>query len=131
MIMTVEELRRRVDTDKEDQALEDMLLALESSIKGYTNNSFVRVLAANNGQYPMDIQLGCADIIRWKLRNEAVNSGDTSQQAVQSESIARHSWTYAADQSEKDMDADLGVPKKHTAFLRPYMKARFGNGVSL
>lgn len=131
MIMTVEELRRHVNTDKEAQALEDMLLALESSIKGYTNNSFVRVLAANNGQYPMDIKLGCVGIIRWKLRNEAVNSGDTSQQAVQSESIARHSWTYAADSSEKDMDAELGVPKKHTAFLRPYIKARFGNGVSL
>ena len=131
MIMTVEELRRHVDTEKEDQALEDMLLALEFSIKGYTNNSFVRVLAANNGQYPMDIKLGCMAIIRWKLRNEAANSGDTSQMAVQSESLSRHSVTYAADQSEKDMDVDLGVPKKHTAFLQPYMKARFGNGVSL
>lgn len=131
MLMTVEELRRHVNTDKEDQALEDMLQALELSIKGYTNNNFSRVLAANNGQYPMDIKLGCADIIRWKLRNEAANSGDTSQKDVQSETISRHSVTYAADQSEKDMDEELGVPKKHTAFLNQYVKARFGNGVSL
>lgn len=131
MIMTVEELRRHVKTDKDDQALEDMLLALESSIKGYTNNTFTRVLADNNGQYPPDVKMGCASIISWKLRNEAANSGDTSQQAVQSESIARHSWTYADDQSEKDIDEELGVPKKHTAFLQQYIKARFGNGVSL
>ncbi len=129
MILTVEELRRHVDTQKDDPALEDMLLALESSIKGYTNNSFVRVLAANNGQYPMDIKMGCVDIMRWKLRNEAANSGDTSQKEVQSESLSRHSVTYAADQSEKDMDADMGVPKKHTAFLKPYMCARFGQGL--
>lgn len=131
MLMNVEELRQHVITDKDDQALEDILLALESSIKGYTNNNFVRVLAANNGQYPMDIRLGCVDIIRWKLRNEAANSGDTSQKEVQSETISRHSVTYAADQSEKDIDVELGVPKKHTAFLNQYMKARFGNGVSL
>ena len=40
MIMTVEEFRRVVTTDKEDQALEAMLQALESLIRSYTNNNF-------------------------------------------------------------------------------------------
>ncbi len=129
MLMTVEELRRYVDTDLEDQALEARLQALELSIKGYTHNNFKRILAQNNGEYPMDVKMGCVDILRWKLRNEAANSGDTSQKDVQSETISRHSVTYAADASEGDIDKRLGVPKKHAAFLRQYMCARFGQGL--
>ena len=129
MLMTVEELRRFVDTDVDDQALEARLQALELSIQGYTNNNFNRVRAAHGGEYPMDVKIGCVDIMRWKLRNEAANSGDKSQRDVQSETISRHSVTYAADASEADMDIRLGVPKKHTAFLRPYMCARFGQGM--
>ena len=40
MIMTVPELRRFVETDTEDRALEAMLQALELSIRAYTNNNF-------------------------------------------------------------------------------------------
>lgn len=54
MIMTVPELRRFVETDTEDRALEAMLQALELSIRAYTNNNFqVRafrcVAVANEG----------------------------------------------------------------------------------
>ena len=40
MIITVEELRRYISTDEEDQALAGRLQALELLIRGYTNNNF-------------------------------------------------------------------------------------------
>lgn len=75
--------------------------------------------------YPDDIKMGVADMLKWKLRNEERNSGDTDKQAVQSETISRHSVTYAADNTESDIDERLGYPRKLTAFLKPYVKARF------
>lgn len=40
MIITVNELRQYISTDKGDQVLEGMLQALELLIRGYTNNNF-------------------------------------------------------------------------------------------
>lgn len=40
MIISVEELRRYISTDEEDQALAGRLQALELLIRGYTNNNF-------------------------------------------------------------------------------------------
>ena len=40
MIISVEELKKYITTDKEDQVLEEMLQALELSIRAYTNNNF-------------------------------------------------------------------------------------------
>ena len=40
MIMTVAELRRFIQTEEDDQVLEDKLQALELSIRAYTNNNF-------------------------------------------------------------------------------------------
>lgn len=40
MILSVEELRQYITTDKEDSVLEGMLLALELAIRKYTNNNF-------------------------------------------------------------------------------------------
>lgn len=40
MIISVEELRRYISTEDEDQALEGRLQALELLIRGYTNNNF-------------------------------------------------------------------------------------------
>lgn len=42
MIISVEELKQYITTDKEDQVLEAMLQALELSIRAYTNNNFQR-----------------------------------------------------------------------------------------
>lgn len=75
--------------------------------------------------YPMDVKLGAVNILKWQLRNEAAASGDKSAMPVQSETISRHSVTYAQDSTEADLDADFGVPKKHIAFLKAYHKARF------
>ena len=75
--------------------------------------------------YPMDVKLGAVNILKWQLRNEAANSGDKSQKDIQSETLSRHSVTYATDATESDLAVDFGVPKKHAAFLNNYMKARF------
>ena len=75
--------------------------------------------------YPMDVKLGAVNILKWMLRNEAANSGDTSKKDIQSETLSRHSVTYATDSTESDLAVDFGVPKKHVAFLKLYKKARF------
>jgi len=128
MIMETTEIRRFIDTQEEDQALEARLRALEASIKRYTNNDFRRVLEDNGGEWPDDIKMGVVDLLRWKLRNEAANSGDTSKKDVQSETLSRHSVTYATDTTEADIDERLGYPRKYAAFLRSYIRARFGKG---
>lgn len=119
MIMTVEELRRHVDTDKDDQALEDMLQALESSIKMHTNNNFARVLEENGGKYPPDVKMGVVNLMKWELESR-------EKVGVQSETISRHSVTYASTSSA---DYAMGYPKRLLGFLKPYMKARFGQGL--
>lgn len=76
-------------------------------------------------EYPADIQLGVVEIMRWKLKNEDQNYNPEAEKNVQSESISRHSVTYAKDTTEEDIDAEFGVPKKYTSFLKMYKKARF------
>lgn len=121
MIMTVEELRQFVSTDEEDLILDARLQAIELTVQGYTNNDFKRVRERNNGQYPMDIKLGVANMLKWQLDN-----GD--KVGVQSETISRHSVTYF-DLSGDNSSA--GFPKSLLGFLRPYKRARFGQGVSV
>ena len=71
--------------------------------------------------YPADIRLGAATMIKWQIDN-----GD--KVGVQSETISRHSVTYF------NMDGDnslMGYPKSLLGFLKPYMKARFGQGLKV
>lgn len=184
MIITVEFLRNFITTDLNEVELEFRILALESSIRKYTNNNFqnknVRFLAdINNGvvnqnslylavndtiqisqsdfneglytivekndyqmkldkilydekmvlvtkiEYPLDVKMGAIEILRWKLKNEKQNYNPEAEKDIQSETISRHSVTYATDTTESDLDVNFGVPKKYLAFLKPYMKARF------
>ena len=186
MLMTVEELKQYVTTDRSDAVLGAMLQALELTIRRYTNNNFQNrgfrveadivdgefhtgviapfvagdtvmisesdkqsgmlctVKEVKDGSftvnenvtdeddvlvtevvYPADIMLGAANINDWQLRNQAMNSGDTSAAPVASETISRHSVSYVTDASEADLSTDFGVPKKHVAFLMGYKKARF------
>lgn len=181
MILTTEELRRYMDTDEEDQALEARLSALELLIRAYTHNNFqkravrrmtdivggmmvmeaiqpfkvgdtVQVTSShfNEGlftvteaddstitvkeqtfdeddvlvtkvDYPMDIKMGVVNLLKWEMeRREKVG--------VSSETISRHSVTY---ESMTDDNSIMGYPKMLMGFLRPYMKARFGQGVRL
>lgn len=71
--------------------------------------------------YPADVKQGVARMLQWQLDN-----GDKA--GVQSETISRHSVTYF------NMDGDnssMGFPKSLLGFLKPYKKARFGQGVSV
>ena len=120
MIMTVAELRHFIETDVDDQVLEAKLQALELSIQGYTNNNFKRHLTFE-GEYPMDVKMGVVNLMKWELDNR-------DKVGVQSETISRHSVTYF------NMDGDnsvMGYPKALMGFLKPYMKARFGRGISV
>ena len=76
-------------------------------------------------EYPLDLQMGAIEIMRWQLKNENQNYNPDADKDVQSETISRHSVTYAQDVTESDIDPNFGVPKKYTAFLKRYMKARF------
>ncbi len=117
MIMTTAELRQFIDTQEEDQALEARLQALEASIKGYTNNSFTRVLAANNGEWPMDIKMGVVKLIQYDMSKTAKKAG------IAAETLSRHAVTYEARTAD---NTAMGYPIALTAFLKPYMRARFG-----
>lgn len=178
MIITVEELRRYVTTDEEDQALEAKLSALELLIRAHTNNNFqqrtVRKMAdIENGRfitrnqpfrvgdtvqvtgsayndglytvaaaetdtfavmeevmneddlivtkvfYPKDVRMGVVNLMRWELDNR-------EKVGVASETISRHSVTYFSMDGENSV---MGYPKSLMGFLKPYMKARFGQGV--
>ena len=71
--------------------------------------------------YPADVKQGVARMLQWQLDN-----GD--KVGVQSETISRHSVTYF------NMDGDnssMGFPKSLLGFLKPYKKARFGQGLSV
>lgn len=129
MILTVEEVRREISTEKNDQALEARLQALESSIKRYTNNTFKRVKDENNGEYPSDVKHGVLELLRYDLRDSnEIGVHSRSKMGVSSESISRHSVTY---QSTNDDNFAMGYPKKMLGFLKPYMCARFGQGLSV
>ena len=186
MLMTVEELKQYITTNRSDMVLEAMLQALELTIRKYTNNNFqnrgfrveadikasvfmsetlipfavgdtimvseselqsdcLAVVTEVNDLtfitdnewadendvlvtkvvYPADVKIGAANIIDWQLRNQAMNSGDISQAPVAAETISRHSVTYVTDASEADLSTELGIPRKHVAFLKGYKKARF------
>ena len=120
MIMNVAELRRFIETEQDDQVLEDMLQALELSIKAYTNNDFKRHLT-ETGEYPMDVKMGVVNLMKWELTNR-------DKVGVASETISRHSVTYF------DMDAGnavMGFPVSLMGFLKPYKRARFGRGIGV
>lgn len=71
--------------------------------------------------YPMDVKMGVVNLMKWE-------EGNRDKVGVASESISRHSVTYF------NMDGDnsiMGYPKSLMGFLKPYMKARFGQGVSV
>lgn len=121
MIMPVSELKKFIETDTEDEVLEMMLQAMESSIHGYTNNNFSRILEKNNDEYPADVKMGVVNLMKWELNNR-------DKVGVASETISRHSVTYF------NMDGDnslMGYPKSLLGFLKPYKRARFGQGVRI
>ena len=70
-------------------------------------------------KYPMDVKMGVANLYKWEMNNR-------DKVGVSSETISRHSVTYF-DMSNGN--SSMGFPKALMGFLKPYMKARFGQGV--
>lgn len=129
MILTVDEVRREITTEKDDQALEARLQALESSIKGYTNNNFKRVLEEHGGEYPPDVKMGVIELMRYDLRSSTdIGTSSRAKIGVAAETISRHSVTY---ESTKEENFEMCYPKKLLGFLKPYICARFGQGLRL
>jgi DNA-binding phage protein len=117
MILTVNELRQFVTTQEGDPALEARLQALEASIMRYTNNSFTRVLEENGGAWPADIKMGVVKLVQYDMSKTAKKAG------IAAETLSRHSVTYEARTAD---NTAMGYPIALTAFLKPYMRARFG-----
>lgn len=71
--------------------------------------------------YPEDVKLGAVQMIKWDM-------GMRDKAGIQSETISRHSVTYA---NMDGTNALCGYPRSLLGFLRPYQKARFGKGVGV
>lgn len=72
-------------------------------------------------KYPVDVKMGVVNLMKWELTNR-------DKVGVASESISRHSVTYF------DMSKDnslMGFPSSLLGFLRPYTRARFGQGLKV
>lgn len=65
--------------------------------------------------YDMNIKMGVVNLMRWEAANR-------DKVGIQSESISRHSVTYADATGENSL---MGYPKAMMGFLKPYMKATF------
>jgi len=122
MIMTVEEFRGFVQTDETDQMLALRLNAIERTIQGHTNNNFRKYRTAEGViEYPADIKLGAINLLKWEMEMRD-NTG------IASETISRHSVTYQAQDGTNTVN---GYPAALMGFLKPYMKAQFGQGLSV
>lgn len=99
------------------------------TIKAVTNNAITvkedlideSGIVVTKVVYPADVRMGCANLMKWELDNR-------EKVGVASETISRHSVTYF------DMTGDnslMGYPKSLLGFLKPYKKARFGQGLSV
>lgn len=71
MIISVEELKQHITTDKTDNALETMLQGIELSIRKYTNNNFQN----RNKRFYADIENGNFSFSSYPFMSE----GDTVQ----------------------------------------------------
>lgn len=122
MILTIDELRQHIETDKTDAVLAVWLEALEQMVQRYTHNNFRKYRNADGViEYPADIKMGVVNLLKWEM-------GSREKVGIQSESLSRHSVTYF------NMDGDnsiMGYPRSLMGFLRPYMCARFGQGLSV
>lgn len=70
MIISVEELKQRITTDKPDAVLEDMLAGIETAIRNYTNNNF---------QHPGFRTVGTIEDGKLYLDAAVFKAGDTIQ----------------------------------------------------
>jgi len=120
--MPVSELRQFITTDETDQGLALRLQALESAIQGYTNNNFSKYKNAEGViEYPADIKMGVVNMLKWDLESR-------DKTGIASETLSRYSVTYHSQDTANTIN---GYPAALMGFLKPYMKARFGQGLRL
>lgn len=116
MILTVEELRRYITTDETDEVLSMWLEAATNMIHGYTHNNFQKYAVDGVINYPADVKMGVVNLLKWEFTSR-------DKAGVASETISRHSVTYRSDTETNYLN---GYPASLMGFLKPYMKARFG-----
>lgn len=116
MILTVEELRRYIDTDETDDVLTMWLEAMTQTVHNYTNNNFQKYMVGDAINYPADVKMGVVNLLKWEFTSR-------DKAGVASETISRHSVTYRSDTETNYIN---GYPASLMGFLKPYMKARFG-----
>lgn len=121
MILTVEELRRHIQTNETDEVLKMWLDGIEQMMIHYTNNNFKKYEVDGVIVYPVDIKMGVVSLIKWKMNNQ-------DKTGVTSETLSRWTVTYAGATGD---DSTSGYPDSMMGFLKPYMRARFGQGLSV
>lgn len=121
MILTVEEFRRFYQTDETDFVLQAKLDGITQMVKNYTHNNFRKYMVDGVIQYPADIKMGVVNLMKWELENR-------EKAGIQSETISRHTVNYL---NLDYYNSAAGYPKSLMGFLRPYMRARFGQGLSV
>lgn len=121
MILTLEELRQYVQTNETDEVLTLWLEGIEQTIIRHTNNNFKKYEVNGVIQYPADIKMGVVGLVKWKTSNQ-------EKVGVASESLSRWTVTYSGASGD---DSTSGYPDSMMGFLKPYMKARFGQGLSV
>ncbi len=72
-------------------------------------------IAVTKVSYGYDVKMGVVNLMRWEASNR-------DKIGISSESISRHSVTYADANGEGYL---LGYPAALVGFLKPYVKARF------
>jgi hypothetical protein len=70
-------------------------------------------------KYPQDVKMGVVNLMKWELDNR-------EKVGVASESISRHSVTYVDQTGENTV---MGYPVTLMGFLKPYRRAKFGQGL--
>lgn len=121
MILTVEELRRHIQTNETDEVLKMWLDGIEQMMIHYTNNNFKKYEVDGVIVYPADIKMGVVSLMKWKMNNQ-------DKMGVTSETLSRWTVTYAGATGD---DSTSGYPDSMMGFLKPYMRARFGQGLSV
>lgn len=116
MILTVEELRKYIETDDSDDVLAVWLEAMTQTVHNYTHNNFQKYMVDGMIVYPADVKMGVVNLLKWEMNHR-------DKVGVASESISRHSVVYSDQTGENSTN---GYPTVLMGFLRPYQRARFG-----
>lgn len=72
-------------------------------------------------EYPPDVKMGVVNMMTWEKENR-------TKAGIQSESISRHTVNYI---NLDQWNATMGYPASLVQFLKPHMKARFGQGLGV